>query len=141
MNKWGERWRFQDQPWEHLWLSSDSGPMRKGDKVRFIRKVVDGMTLLVDHPEQGEQRVAALAIELPREFKTARSHWIPESDPRVEVFLLKALDDVRSGGKKIQASADPLLRRNTEQEILRLLERNGWGERIAPWEPKPARGA
>jgi hypothetical protein len=45
-------------------------------------------------------------------------------------FLLKALDDVRSGGKKIEASGDPNRRKAAEEEILWLLFRNGWGTEI-----------
>ena len=71
---------------------------------------------------------AALGLSPPLQFRTARGRWIPESDPRVRTFLLKALDDVRAGGKKIEASGDPHMRQRTEAEILRLLERNGWSE-------------
>lgn len=130
MNNWGERWRFQGKPWEFLWLASDSGPMKKGDQVKVVRLVGDHMTVLVEHEEHGQHNVGSGALDLPRQFKTAAGHWIPESDPRVRSFLLKALEDVRSGGKKVEASADPALRRKTETEILGLLERNGWGEQV-----------
>ena len=96
--------------------------------MKIVRRVGDGMTLLVEHPEHGQHKVAAVGVESPREFKTSRGSWLPESDPRVRVWLLKALADVRAGGKKVEASADPGLRRRTEEEILWLLERNGWSE-------------
>lgn len=127
MSEWEERCRLKSQPWEFLWLDRDQGPMKSGDKVRVVRWVGDGMTALVEHPEHGQHMVGSGGLDLPCEFKTASGRWIPESDPRVEVFLLKALDDVRTGGAKIIASEKPELRRLKEREILRLLERNGWG--------------
>ena len=128
MNGWRETWRHQERPWEFAWLDKDTEPMKRGDKVRIIRPRGDGMTLLVEHEQHGQHLVGAGVLDPPREFKTARGRWIPENDPRVRTFLLKALADLRSGGKKVEASGDPLLRQRTEAEILRLLVRNGWQE-------------
>lgn len=130
MNRWGEAWRWQYNP-GFAWLHEDSEPMKKGDRVKLISRTGhDNMSMLVEHPEHGQRRVACLSLDLPREFRTAKGRWIPESDPRVELFLLKALDDVRRGGKKIEASADPDARRRSVQEVLWLLKRNGWGDEI-----------
>ncbi|WP_367874015.1 hypothetical protein [Luteolibacter sp. Populi] len=100
--------------------------MKSRDRVKLIRRIGDLMSALVEHPEHGEHKISVLSLDMPREFKTARGRWIPESDPRVEQFLRKALADVRAGGKKVEASADPVLRGKTEKELLWLLERNGW---------------
>lgn len=88
------------------------------------------MTMLVEHPQHGQLRTACSNLDMPIEFKSAKGRWIPESDPRAEVFLLKALDDVRAGGKKVETSGDPGVRAATEKRILWLLERNGWGAEI-----------
>lgn len=126
MNGWLEKWRHQPEPWQFGWVGQRTGPMHRGDKVRILRRSGDGMSLAVEHPEHGEQFIAALVVELPREFRTARGHWIPESDPRSRRFLLKAIEDLRAGGKKVQSSADPGLRQRTEAELVWILRRNGW---------------
>lgn len=122
-----ETWRYREP---EIGLS---GWMRKSHnrtEARTPIKVIalsDGTLsaiILVDG--RYEKRVFTAVLDCGREFKTRRGDWIPETDPRVRAWLVKAVRDIRAGGKKACKSDDLLTRADTLRDLEWIMLRNRW---------------
>lgn len=92
-----------------------------------VKSVSDGgMVAIVVINRGREKRIYTHGLDCGREFRTRRGEWIPENDPRVRVWLTKALRDIRAGGKKACKSDDLLARADAVRDLEWVMRRNKW---------------
>lgn len=114
------------QPGMTGWLWGETGRLRPRTPVRVVEVSDGGMVAVVRYGRYGQRRIYTHNLDVGREWRTRSGRWIPESDPRVRQWLLKAIADIRAGGTRACSSDDARTRQARLQEYLWLLSRNGW---------------
>jgi len=81
---------------------------------------------MICHGRDGYRRIYTSFLDCGWEFRTASGRWIPEGDPRVRRWLLRAIADIRAGGKRVCDSESPAYRQEVIADFEWILRRNNF---------------
>lgn len=98
---------------------------KDGTVVTITKEHRAGIHVYAETPWGTDVLLPKSQVDCGREWRTARGEWIPESDPRVESWLCKAIADIDAGGTRACDSRDPEYRAKVRQDFCWVLRRNG----------------